>query len=267
MIGLVSPIGDHSNEVFGAQDHHRVLRQRLVDRFGIVLRHDGQQHTVVSQVADVVLEVAVALPDAVLAERDAADAVIPDDTTPQRVVEIEHEHLPGAVQHSRQQMLELPSEKLEAEFREPDAPEVPIGVADQRAPARVLEEELEVQHRHVRLLGRERHDAHIHVDRAATRPPESSGVGVGRCGAWSDEERSDDDLCRRMGPSELLDQHERRLQTFGRAERRYEGVTVGVHEDHIGRRVGRRRRWVGEPELEVSDPTEYEVMSGEARCQ
>ena len=54
---------------------------------------------------------------------------------------------------------------------------------------------------------------------------------------------------------------------LGRAERRDEGLTVGVHEHHVGRRVGRRRRWVGEPQLEVSDPAEYEVMSREARCQ
>ena len=41
-----------------------------------------------------------------------------------------------------------------------------------------------------------------------------------------------------MGPSELLDQHERRLQALGRTERRDEGLTIGVHEHHIGRRVG-----------------------------
>ena len=92
-----------------------MLRQGLVDRLGIVLRHDGQEHAVVSQ-PDVVLEVPEALPDSVFAERDAADAIVPDDTSPQRVVEIEHEHLPRAVQRNPSANAQLPADSSNPSF-------------------------------------------------------------------------------------------------------------------------------------------------------
>ncbi len=76
----------------------------LRDVFGVVLRDDDEQDARPLQPQADPLELDVGPAREILPERDAADAVLPDDTAPERAITVEGEHLgcrPHAAVHGR----------------------------------------------------------------------------------------------------------------------------------------------------------------------
>ena len=78
-----------------AQHHVRML----VDdekRIGlVVLAVDGEQDAAVIELEQLPLEIAIAIAGIRMTQRNAANAILADDATPQRIVEIEHDALLG----------------------------------------------------------------------------------------------------------------------------------------------------------------------------
>ncbi len=96
ILRLVVPVGDERGDVGALQHHLGVIAECGLGDHRVVLGADREDHAAVLSELRVALQREVCFADrAAFAEHDALEAVVTDDAAPQRVVEIEHQALPG----------------------------------------------------------------------------------------------------------------------------------------------------------------------------
>ncbi len=93
VVGLRLPVHLERGEMLVTQHLMRVVAQQLVDVAGIVLAAQREDQTALLEIEDPALEIDVGRAGVLGAEPDAFLPILSEDSTPQRVVGVQREHL------------------------------------------------------------------------------------------------------------------------------------------------------------------------------